>query len=117
MYELPEEHQLLRQTARELAEAKIAPFAAEVDAAARFPDEALDALTGASLHAAHIPEAYGGEGADALAAVIIIEEVARVWASSALIPAVNELGTVTRGWSWDRARSPAMSPTQRTKPC
>jgi len=93
-YVLSEEHQLLRQTVRELAEAKIAPAAADVDANARFPQEALDALTGAGLHASHIPEAHGGEGADALAAVIIIEEVARVCASSALIPAVNKLGTV-----------------------
>jgi alkylation response protein AidB-like acyl-CoA dehydrogenase len=88
------EHELLRQTVRELAEAKIAPAAADVDAAARFPQEALDALTGAGFHAAHIPESYGGEGADALAAVIIIEEVARACASSSLIPAVNKLGTV-----------------------
>jgi alkylation response protein AidB-like acyl-CoA dehydrogenase len=94
MYTLGEEHELLRQTAREVAEAKIAPFAAEVDADARFPAEALAALTGASLQAVHIPEAYGGEGADALAAVIVIEEVARVCASSSLIPAVNKLGTV-----------------------
>ena len=94
MYTLDEEHELLRQTARELAEAKIAPFAAAVDAESRFPAEALGALTGASLHAVHIPEAYGGEGADALAAVIVIEEVARACASSSLIPAVNKLGTV-----------------------
>src|ERR1700761_7541447 len=94
MYTLSEEHRLLRETVRELAEAKIAPFAAAVDAEARFPAEALDALTGARLHAVHVPEAYGGEGADALAAVIVIEEVARVCASSSLIPAVNKLGTV-----------------------
>jgi alkylation response protein AidB-like acyl-CoA dehydrogenase len=94
MYTLGEEHQLLRETVRELAEAKIAPFAAAVDAQARFPAEALAALTGASLHAVHVPEAYGGEGADALAAVIVIEEVARACASSSLIPAVNKLGTV-----------------------
>jgi len=89
-----EEHELLRQAVRELAEAKIAPFAAEVDEAARFPQEALDALTAAGMQAVHIPEAFGGEGADALAAVIVIEEVARVCASSSLIPAVNKLGTV-----------------------
>jgi alkylation response protein AidB-like acyl-CoA dehydrogenase len=94
MYELGEEHELLRQTVRELAEAKIAPFAAAVDEQARFPQEALDALTGASLHAVHVPESYGGEGADALAAVIVIEEVARACASSSLIPAVNKLGSV-----------------------
>jgi alkylation response protein AidB-like acyl-CoA dehydrogenase len=94
MYALEEGHQLLRQTVHDLAEAKIAPFAAAVDADARFSAEALDALTGANLHAVHIPESYGGEGGDALAAVIVIEEVARVCASSSLIPAVNKLGTV-----------------------
>jgi alkylation response protein AidB-like acyl-CoA dehydrogenase len=99
MTELPsyapsEEHEILRQAVRDLATAKIAPFAADVDAHSRFPQEALDALTGAVLHAVHIPEVYGGEGADALAAVIVIEEVARACASSALIPAVNKLGTV-----------------------
>jgi alkylation response protein AidB-like acyl-CoA dehydrogenase len=93
-YLLSDEHQALRETARAVAEAKIAPFAAEVDAAARFPAEALDALTGAGLHATHIPEEYGGEGADALATALVIEEVARVCVSSSLIPAVNKLGTV-----------------------
>jgi alkylation response protein AidB-like acyl-CoA dehydrogenase len=88
------EHELLRQTVRGLAEAKIAPAAADVDANGRFPQEALDALTGARLQAAHIPEGYGGEGADALAVVIIIEEVARACGASSLIPAVNKLGTV-----------------------
>jgi alkylation response protein AidB-like acyl-CoA dehydrogenase len=93
-YAPSEEHELLRQTVRELAEAKIAPAAADVDANSRFPQEALDALAGAGLHAAHIPDSYGGEGADALAVAIIIEEVARACASSSLIPAVNKLGTV-----------------------
>ncbi len=93
-YAPTEEHELLRQTVRELAAAKIAPVASEVDEAARFPQEALDALVQADLHAVHIPEAYGGAGADALATVIVIEEVARACASSALIPAVNKLGTV-----------------------
>jgi ABC-type multidrug transport system fused ATPase/permease subunit len=48
----------------------------------------------ADFHAIHIPEAYGGAGGDAVAACIVIEEVARVCASSSLIPAVNKLGTV-----------------------
>ena len=94
LYAPAEEHELLRATVRQLAEAKIAPAAADVDEKSRFPQEALDALTGAGLHAVHIPSGYGGEGADALATVIVIEEVARVCASSSLIPAVNKLGTV-----------------------
>ena len=55
-YAPSEEHELLRATVRELAEAKIAPAAADVDENSRFPQEALDALTGAGLHAVHIPE-------------------------------------------------------------
>ncbi len=94
VYTLSDEHVALREAVRELAEDKIAPYAAEVDQESRFPQEALDALVKADLHAIHIPEAYGGAGADALSTVIVIEEVARACASSSLIPAVNKLGTV-----------------------
>ncbi len=93
-FALPEEHQALRESARALAEDKIAPRAAEVDRTAEFPWDIYDALVKADLHAVHIPEAYGGAGADALATAIVIEEVARACASSSLIPAVNKLGTV-----------------------
>src|SRR3954464_8127043 len=85
---------MLRESVRALAEAKIAPHAADVDEQARFPQEALDALTANDLHAVHVPESYGGAGADALATVIVIEGVARVCASSSLIPAVNKLGSL-----------------------
>jgi alkylation response protein AidB-like acyl-CoA dehydrogenase len=94
LFQPSEEHVMLRDTVRSLAETKIAPFAAAVDEEARFPQEALDALRAADLHAVHVPESYGGAGADALATVIVIEEVARVCASSSLIPAVNKLGSL-----------------------
>jgi alkylation response protein AidB-like acyl-CoA dehydrogenase len=93
-YRLSDEHVMLREAVRQLAEDKIAPYAAEVDEDARFPQEAHDALVQAGFHAVHVPEQYGGAGADAIAAAIVIEEVARVCASSSLIPAVNKLGTV-----------------------
>ncbi|MFE2038533.1 acyl-CoA dehydrogenase [Streptomyces scopuliridis] len=94
LYRPSEEHDMLRETVRALAEAKIAPYAAAVDEEARFPQEALDALVASDLHAVHVPEEYGGAGADALATVIVIEEIARVCASSSLIPAVNKLGSL-----------------------
>ncbi|NYI06139.1 acyl-CoA dehydrogenase family protein [Allostreptomyces psammosilenae] len=94
LYTLSEEHQMLRESIRALAEAKIAPHAAAVDEEARFPQEALDALVAADMHAVHVPEEYGGNGADAVAAAIIVEEVARACASSSLIPAVNKLGSM-----------------------
>jgi alkylation response protein AidB-like acyl-CoA dehydrogenase len=64
-----------------------------VDEQARYPEEAAAALVAADFHAPHVPEEYGGAGADALATCIVIEEVARVCASSSLIPAVNKLGS------------------------
>ncbi|MCT9091844.1 acyl-CoA dehydrogenase family protein [Streptomyces sp. ASQP_92] len=94
LYRPSEEHDMLRDAIRSLSEAKIGPYAAEVDEQARFPREALDALVANDLHAVHVPEEYGGAGADALATVIVIEEVARVCASSSLIPAVNKLGSL-----------------------
>jgi alkylation response protein AidB-like acyl-CoA dehydrogenase len=93
LYQLTEEHDAIRAAVRDIAEREIAPYAAEVDAESRFPVEALKALTAAGFHATHIPEQYGGEGADAVATCIVIEEVARVDASASLIPAVNKLGS------------------------
>lgn len=94
LYGLSEEHQAIREAVRALAEAKIAPYAAEVDEQARFPQEAADALRAADFHAPHVPEEYGGGGADALATCLVIEEVARVDVSASLIPAVNKLGSL-----------------------
>ena len=94
LFQLPDEYISLRKSVRALAEEKIAPFAREVDENARFPEEAALALSANKLSAAHVPEEFGGEGADALAVVLIIEEIARVCGSSSLIPAVNKLGSL-----------------------
>ena len=94
LFRTTEDHEALREAVRAVAEAKIAPFAAEVDEQSRYPQEAHDALVAADFHAAHVAEEHGGVGADALAVSIIIEEVARVCASSSLIPAVNKLGSM-----------------------
>jgi len=94
IYQLAEEHEELRQAIRALADKEIAPFAAEVDDQERFPREALDALVKSGFAAVHVPEEYDGQGADSVATCIVIEEVARVCASSSLIPAVNKLGTM-----------------------
>ena len=94
LYALPSEYNDLRESVRALAENEIAPHAAAVDEDHRYPQEAADALLKAGLSAAHVPTEFGGEGADAVATVIIIEEVARVCGSSSLIPAVNKLGSL-----------------------
>ena len=93
-FSLPEEHRELRASVRALAQDKIAPRAAEIDQSAEFPRDVYDVLVAAGLHAIDIPEEYGGQGGDALAVVLVIEEIARVCMSSALIPSVNKLGTL-----------------------
>ena len=89
-----QEYEALRESVRALATKKIEPFAKDVDENSRFPQEAFDALQGSDLAAAHVDSKYGGQGADSLATVIIIEEIARVCGSSSLIPAVNKLGSL-----------------------
>ncbi|WP_018635488.1 acyl-CoA dehydrogenase family protein [Parafrankia elaeagni] len=93
-YRLNDTHDAVREAVRDLAEKEIAPFAADVDERERYPSEARDALTRSGFNAVHVPEIYGGQGADSVTTCIVIEEVARVCASSSLIPAVNKLGTM-----------------------
>jgi alkylation response protein AidB-like acyl-CoA dehydrogenase len=93
-YSLSEEHEAVREAVRAVCDAKVAPNAAEADETGEFPKASYEALRAADFHAPHIPEQYGGAGADALATAIVIEEVARACASSSLIPAVNKLGTL-----------------------
>ena len=94
LFRTSEDHEALREAIRAIAEDKIAPYAAAVDEEARYPQEAHDALVASDFFAPHVPEAYDGMGADALATCIVIEEVARVDASASLIPAVNKLGSL-----------------------
>ncbi|MDH3024366.1 acyl-CoA dehydrogenase [Gordonia alkanivorans] len=94
VFQLPEEHVALREAIRALSEKEIEPHAADVDENSRFPEEALNALNASGFNAIHVPEQFGGQGGDSIAACIVIEEVARVDASASLIPAVNKLGTM-----------------------
>jgi alkylation response protein AidB-like acyl-CoA dehydrogenase len=94
VYQLPEEHEAVREAVRAVCDGKVAPNAAAADETGEFPQASYDALRASDFHAPHIPTTYDGAGADALATAIVIEEVARACASSSLIPAVNKLGTM-----------------------
>ncbi|MFE3175793.1 acyl-CoA dehydrogenase family protein [Amycolatopsis sp. NPDC059090] len=94
LFKINEDHEAIREAVRAVAEEQIALHAAEADEREEFPKASYDALVASDFHAPHVPEQYGGAGADALATCIVIEEVARVCASSSLIPAVNKLGSL-----------------------
>lgn len=86
-FDLTEEQKLLQQTIREFAESEIAPGASERDEARRFPHELIPKMAQLGLFGIMVPEDYGGAGLDAMAAVIVIEELARVDGAVALIVA------------------------------
>jgi alkylation response protein AidB-like acyl-CoA dehydrogenase len=91
---LTEEQRLLRDAVRELADAKIAPRAAEIDRAGEFPWDVKELLASHDLFALHFPERYGGLGGDLLTACLAIEQVSRVCATSGLVLAIQGLGGI-----------------------
>jgi len=87
--ELSEEHQILRQTVREFAESEIAPKAIQWDETGEFPWEVIRKMADLGFLGVPFPEEYGGAGMDTLAFAILIEETARVCASTAITLAAH----------------------------
>jgi alkylation response protein AidB-like acyl-CoA dehydrogenase len=75
----------LRQLARETADREIAPMAARWDENEEFPQASWDALRKADLFSITVEEAYGGMGLGDVEAAIVLEEIARVDVSSAIV--------------------------------
>lgn len=94
LFQLSEDHLALQEMLRSLVAAKISPRAAQIDELDEFPNDILQVLTAADVHAIHVPEMYQGQGGDALTACLVIEEVAKASAACSLIPAVNKLGSL-----------------------
>jgi alkylation response protein AidB-like acyl-CoA dehydrogenase len=94
VFTLTEDQELFRREWRRLFEDKFTERAAEIDRTGEFPWDNHKVLTEAGLVGLNIPEAYGGGGADSVTHCILVEEVARVCASTSLIPAVNKLATL-----------------------
>ncbi len=76
-YFLTEEQQMIRDTAREIAEKKIVPARAEMDAKGIFPTEILKVCAESDLFGLYIPEEYGGFGGGIFENVIAIEELSK----------------------------------------
>ncbi len=72
-----EEHRLLRETVQKFVQDRIAPVAEEIDASDRFPEELFREMADLGLLGLMVSEQYGGFGHDALAAVIVLEEISR----------------------------------------
>jgi alkylation response protein AidB-like acyl-CoA dehydrogenase len=93
-YRLTDEQLMLRDAVRVLATEQIAPRAAEIDRSAAFPEDVRNLLASHDILALPFPEQYGGIGADLLTVCLAIEEIATACATSSLILAVQELGSL-----------------------
>ncbi|XP_078451568.1 short-chain specific acyl-CoA dehydrogenase, mitochondrial isoform X1 [Lampetra fluviatilis] len=87
--ELPETHQMLRQTCRDFADRELTPVASRLDREHSFPGEQIKKMGQLGLLAMAVPEQYGGAGLDTLAYVIALEEISRGCASTGVIMSVN----------------------------
>jgi short/branched chain acyl-CoA dehydrogenase len=94
-FELTDEQRLLRDTVRQFAQEEVKPVAEELDREKRFPYEIVAKLGELGLMGIPFPEEYGGGGADTLAYVLAVEELARVDSSVAITMAAHtSLGTM-----------------------
>ncbi len=94
-FQLGEEHRLIQQTARRIAQEVIAPRAAEVDRTAEYPEDYFQAFKEADLLGITLPTEVGGADAGTMALTVAVEEVAKVDCSAGLMLLLSSLGTHT----------------------
>src|SRR5919202_650189 len=91
---LTDEQHELRDLVRQLARERIAPRAAEIDESHEFPWDVVELFRENDLFGLFFDEAYGGLGTGTLLSLAAIEEVSKVCATSGLVLAVQELGSL-----------------------
>ena len=94
-FDLNDEHELIRQTSRRLAQDVIAPRAAEVDATSEYPDDYFEAFKAADLLGITLPTEVGGADAGTMALTLAVEEVAKYDCSAGLMLLLSSLSTHT----------------------
>jgi alkylation response protein AidB-like acyl-CoA dehydrogenase len=91
---LTDEQREIRDLVRTLARERIAPRAAEIDESHEFPWDVVELFREHGLFGLFFAERYGGTGTGTLLALVAIEEVSKACATSGLILAVQELGSL-----------------------
>jgi alkylation response protein AidB-like acyl-CoA dehydrogenase len=89
LFPLTEEHESIRQTARNFAQREIAPIATEFDESGDFPSKTIKKMGEMGFMGIEVPEDYGGAGMDTLAYVLALEEICKVDAAHGTIMSVN----------------------------
>jgi alkylation response protein AidB-like acyl-CoA dehydrogenase len=88
-FSLSEEHEMIRQAAKDFALNEIAPIAAEYDETGEFPYETIKKMGEMGFMGIEVPEEYSGAGMDTMAYVLALEEICKVDASHGAIMSVN----------------------------
>jgi len=91
---LTEEQREIRDLVRDLARERVAPRAAEIDKKGEFPWDMVELFREHELFGLPYDEAYGGTGTGALMVLVAVEELSKVCATTGLILAVQELGSL-----------------------
>jgi alkylation response protein AidB-like acyl-CoA dehydrogenase len=91
---LTEEQREIRELVRTIARERVAPRAAEIDKTAEFPWDVVDVFREHALFGVMVDEEHGGIGESSLMTLVTIEELSKVCATSGLIIAVQELGSL-----------------------
>jgi alkylation response protein AidB-like acyl-CoA dehydrogenase len=91
---LSEEQREIRELVRTLARERIAPRAAEIDESHEFPWDVVELFREHEVFGLFFADAHGGTGTGTLLSLVAIEEVSKVCATSGLILAVQELGSL-----------------------
>jgi len=91
---LSDEQREIRELVRTLARERVAPRAAEIDKSAEFPWDIVELMREHELFGLPYTEEHGGTGTGALMVLVAIEELSKVCATTGLILAVQELGSL-----------------------
>jgi alkylation response protein AidB-like acyl-CoA dehydrogenase len=91
---LSDEQREVRELVRTIARDRVAPRAAEIDKSGEFPWDIVEVFRENDLFGVLFDEAYGGIGESSLLAFVTIEELSKVCATSGVIVAVQELGSL-----------------------
>ena len=112
---LSDEHRLLRDTLRDFAQQRLAPFAADWDRNGTFPKDALAELAALGTFGIAVPDHYGGAGMDYLALAIALEEIAAGDGATSTIISVNNcpVCSILMAWASEAQKQRYLAPLAR----
>ena len=93
-YFLNERQQMIKETARTIAEERIIPVRAELDEKGEFPWDIIKEIAQADLFRVNVPEEFDGLGEGVLDLCIAVEELSRGCPGVAICYAATALGTL-----------------------